>query len=183
MFLIHQYWKTVGPPNSSNFSQSAISYLNGNYPTIYFFASNDKRRDVEHPKSSKVEKLTIKQCFTSICPRQHQNCQSNTRLQKGSKLFRSYRPISIWPSFSKFFNLSRILLMNTTYFLVSNSVPGNAIQPVWQWLNCSKIILPLLRIKNSLLEVSSTCPKHLTLSVSTKFFLKRCSTMAYAELP
>lgn len=183
MFLIHQYWKTVGPPNSSNFSQSAISYLNGNYPTIYFFASNDKRRDVEHPKSSKVEKLTIKQWFTSICPRQHQNCQSNTRLQKGSKLFRSYRPISIWPSFSKFFNLSRILLMNTTYFLVSNSVPGNAIQPVWQWLNCSKIILPLLRIKNSLLEVSSTCPKHLTLSVSTKFFLKRCSTMAYAELP
>ena len=183
MFLIHQYWKTVSPPNSSNFSQSAISYLNGNYPTIYFFASNDKRRDVEHPKSSKVEKLTIKQCFTSICPRQHQNCQSKTRLQKGSKLFRSYRPISIWPSFSKFFNLSRILLMNTTYFLVSNSVPGNAIQPVWQWLNCSKIILPLLRIKNSLLEVSSTCPKHLTLSVSTKFFLKRCSTMAYAELP
>ena len=82
-----------------------------------------------------------------------------------------------------FLTVSRILLMNTTYFLVSNSVPGNAIQPVWQWLNCSKIILPLLRIKNSLLEVSSTCPKHLTLSVSTKFFLKRCSTMAYAELP
>lgn len=31
-----------------------------------------------------------------------------------------------------FLTVSRILLMNTTYFLVSNSVPGNAIQPVWQ---------------------------------------------------
>ena len=31
-----------------------------------------------------------------------------------------------------FLTVSRILLMNTRYFLVSNSVPGNAIQPVWQ---------------------------------------------------
>ena len=31
-----------------------------------------------------------------------------------------------------FLTVSRILLMNTTYFLASNSVPGNAIQPVWQ---------------------------------------------------
>lgn len=68
-----------------------------------------------------------------------------------------------------FLTVSRILLMNITYFLVSNSVPGNAIQPVWQWLTCSKIILGLLLIKNSLLEVSSTNPKHLTLCPRNSF--------------
>lgn len=68
-----------------------------------------------------------------------------------------------------FLTVSRILLMNITYFLVFNSVPGNAIQPVWQWLTCSKIILGLLLIKNSLLEVSSTCPKHLTLFPRNSF--------------
>lgn len=48
--------------------------------------------------------LTIKQCVTSMCAWQYKNCQSNTRLQKGSKLFSSsYRPISIWPCFPKFF--------------------------------------------------------------------------------
>lgn len=99
--------------------------------------------------------LTIKQCFTSICPWQYQNCQSNTRLQKGSKLFTSsYRPISIWPCFSKF----------------SDLIDEYYIQPVWQWLTCSKIILGLLMIKNSLLEVSSTCPKHLTLCPRNSFW-------------
>ena len=76
-----------------------------------------------------------------------------------------------------FLTISRIILINTAYFLVTNMVSGNTIQSVWQWLTCSKIFLPPLIIKSLLLEFSS-CPKHLTLLI-IKFFLKSSSTMVW----
>ena len=86
--------------------------------------------------------LTIKQCqfylYVSLTP-------DNIKIAKVIPVYKKdqnyllvvtdrfqYDPVS--RNFLKvlFLTVSRILLMNTTYFLVSNSVPGNAIQPVWQ---------------------------------------------------
>ena len=129
-----------------------------------------------------------KQCFTSICPWQYQNSQSNTRLQKGSKLFTSsYRPISIWPCFSKFFEsiiLNRFQDFIDEYYILSGLQFSSR--------KCHSTCLATINLFENnpwaLGDKEFAIGSFLDLSkafdtVSSKFFLKSCSTMAYAELP
>lgn len=123
--------------------------------------------------------LTIKQCFTSICPWQYQNCQSNTRLQKGSKLFTSsYRPISIWPCFSKFSDLIDEYYIFSGLQFSSRKRHSTCLAMINLFENNSWALDDKEFAIGSFLDLSKAFD-----TVSTKFLLKSCSTMAYAELP